>query len=429
MQNKYDVIVIGGGPAGMAAALAASKQGAKVLILERDYRLGGILNQCIHNGFGLHYFKTELTGPEYAYRFRSEVEKDRNVEVVLEAMVLSVTPDKKVTAICPSRGLFTAEGGAVVLAMGCRERTAGAIQMPGSRPAGIYTAGMAQRIMNIEGYKVGKKVVILGSGDIGLIMARRMTLEGAEVKAVVELMPYSNGLKRNIAQCLDDYGIPLYLSHTVTDIIGENGRLSKVIVSKVNGYDPIPGTEIEFDVDTLLLSVGLVPENELTRNAGIEIDKRTNGAVVDENNMTSVEGIFSCGNVLHVHDLVDFVTHESERAGKAAAEYLKAKAEHREESAEKPINLINGEFIGYTVPQKVTVSKVDKFIEVLFRVRAVLNNVNVVVKAGDTVLMSKAHEQMLPAEMEKLIIPKKMLEMANGKDITIGIEKIEKEGE
>ena len=273
-------------------------------------------------------------------------------------------------------------------------------------------------------------MLILGSGDIGLIMARRMTLEGAEVKAVVELMPYSNGLKRNIAQCLDDYNIPLYLSHTVTDIIGENGRLSKVIVSKVNGYDPIPGTEIEFDVDTLLLSVGLVPENELTRNAGIEIDRRTNGAIVDENNMTSVEGIFSCGNVLHVHDLVDFVTHESERAGKAAAEYLKAKAEQKTaEETEKPVNLINGDFIGYTVPQKVTVSKVDKFIEVLFRVRAVLKDVNVVVKAGDTVLMSKAHEQMLPAEMEKIIIPKKMLEMANGRDITIGIEKIEKEGE
>ena len=251
-----------------------------------------------------------------------------------------------------------------------------------------------------------------------------MTLEGAEVKAVVELMPYSNGLKRNIAQCLDDYGIPLYLSHTVTDIKGENGRLSKVIVSKVNGYDPIPGTEIEFDVDTLLLSVGLVPENELSRSAGVVLDKRTNGAIVDETMMTSIPGIFACGNVLHVHDLVDFVTHESERAGKAAAEYLKAQREGTaSEEAEAPIELHNGDFIGYTVPQKVTVSRVDKFIEVLFRVRAVLNNATVVVKAGDKVLMSKKHEQMLPAEMEKLIIPKKMLEMAEGQDIEIAVVK------
>lgn len=426
----YDLVVVGGGPAGLAAAEEAKKNGAgSVLIIERDKELGGILNQCIHSGFGLHVFKEQLSGPEYAQRFIDRLE-GTGIEVMIDTMVLAITPQKEVYAINEEKGYMKIDAGAIVLAMGCRERTRGAIAIPGERPSGIFTAGTAQRYINMEGYMVGKKVLILGSGDIGLIMARRMTLEGAEVKAVVELMPYSNGLKRNIAQCLDDYGIPLYLSHTVTDIKGENGRLSKVIVSKVNGYDPIPGTEIEFDVDTLLLSVGLVPENELTRNAGIEIDKRTNGAIVDENNMTSVEGIFSCGNVLHVHDLVDFVTHESERAGKAAAEYLKAKKEGKAEaSEEKPINLINGEAIGYTVPQKVTVSKVDKFIEVLFRVRAVLNNVNVVVKAGDTVLMSKTHEQMLPAEMEKIIIPKKMLEMANGRDITIGIEKIEKEGE
>ncbi|MGN0629093.1 MAG: NAD(P)/FAD-dependent oxidoreductase [Oscillospiraceae bacterium] len=419
----YDLVVMGGGPAGLAAAEEAKRNGAgSVLIIERDKELGGILNQCIHSGFGLHVFKEQLSGPEYAQRFIDRLE-GTGIEVKTDTMVLAVTPEKSIYAISEAEGYMKIDAGAIILAMGCRERTRGAIAIPGERPSGIFTAGTAQRYINIEGYMVGKKVLILGSGDIGLIMARRMTLEGAEVKAVVELMPYSNGLKRNIAQCLDDYGIPLYLSHTVTDIKGENGRLSKVIVSEVNGYDPIPGTEIEFDVDTLLLSVGLVPENELTRSAGIEIDKRTNGAVVNEDMMTSIEGIFACGNVLHVHDLVDFVTHESERAGKAAAEYLKAKKAGEKEEAEKPINLINGDFVGYTVPQKVTVSKVDKFIEVLFRVRAVLKNANVVVKCGDTVLMSKNHEQMLPAEMEKLIIPKKMLEMSGGKDIEICVVK------
>ncbi|MBQ5898093.1 MAG: FAD-dependent oxidoreductase, partial [Oscillospiraceae bacterium] len=346
------------------------------------------------------------------------------IEVKTDTMVLGITPEKSVFAISAAEGYMKIDAGAIVLAMGCRERTRGAIAIPGERPSGIFTAGAAQKYINMDGYMCGKKVLILGSGDIGLIMARRMTLEGAKVEAVVELMPYSNGLKRNIAQCLDDYGIPLYLSHTVTDIKGENGRLSKVIVSKVNGFDPIPGTEIEFDVDTLLLSVGLVPENELSRSAGVVLDKRTNGAIVDETMMTSIPGIFACGNVLHVHDLVDFVTHESERAGKAAAEYLKAQREGAAASeAEAPIELHNGDFIGYTVPQKVTVSKVDKFIEVLFRVRAVLNNATVVVKAGDKVLMSKKHEQMLPAEMEKLIIPKKMLEMAEGQDIEIAVVK------
>lgn len=419
----YDLVVVGGGPAGLAAAEEAQRNGINsILVIERDKELGGILNQCIHSGFGLHVFKEQLTGPEYAQRFIDRLE-GTGIEVMTDTMVLSITPDKSVYAISEKDGYMKIDAGAIILAMGCRERTRGAISIPGERPSGIFTAGTAQRYINMEGYMCGKKVLILGSGDIGLIMARRMTLEGAEVKAVVELMPYSNGLKRNIAQCLDDYGIPLYLSHTVTDIKGENGRLSKVIVSEVNGFDPIPGTEMEFDVDTLLLSVGLVPENELTRSAGIEIDGRTNGAIVGEDNMTSLEGVFACGNVLHVHDLVDFVTHESENAGKSAAMYLKSKKENTCPASETPVKLVNGNLIGYTVPQKVTVSHVDKFIEVLFRVRAVAKDVNVVVKCGNEVLMSKHHDQMLPAEMEKLIIPKAMLQKSNGQDITICVEK------
>ncbi len=416
---EYDLVVIGGGPAGLAAAEEAKKNGAgSVLIIERDRELGGILNQCIHSGFGLHVFKEQLTGPEYAQRFIDRLE-GAGIDVMTDTMVLNITPDKTVFAMNAEKGYMAIRAGAVVLAMGCRERTRGAIAIPGDRPSGIFTAGTAQRYINIEGYMVGKKVLILGSGDIGLIMARRMTLEGAEVKAVVELMPYSNGLKRNIAQCLDDYNIPLYLSHTVTDIKSENNRLSKVIVSEVNGFEPIPGTEMEFDVDTLLLSVGLIPENELSKSAGVEIDPRTSGAVVSENMMTSVDGIFACGNVLHVHDLVDFVTNESEKAGRAAAAYLAAKKSGSAEAVEAPIRLLNGTNVGYTVPQKVTVSKVDKFIEVLFRVKAVLKDATVVVRAGDTVLMTKTRDQMLPAEMEKLILPRKILDQAAGRDIII----------
>lgn len=416
---EYDLAVIGGGPAGLAAAEEAKKNGAgSVLIIERDKELGGILNQCIHSGFGLHVFKEQLTGPEYAQRFIDRL-ADTGIDVMTDTMVLNITPDKTVFAMSAERGYMAIRAGAVILAMGCRERTRGAIAIPGDRPSGIFTAGTAQRYINIEGYMVGKKVLILGSGDIGLIMARRMTLEGAEVKAVVELMPYSNGLKRNIAQCLDDYNIPLYLSHTVTDIKSENNRLSKVIVSEVKGFEPIPGTETEFDVDTLLLSVGLIPENELSKSAGVEIDPRTSGAVVSENMMTSVEGIFACGNVLHVHDLVDFVTNESEKAGRAAAAYLTAKRNGGGETTEAPIRLLNGTNVGYTVPQKVTVSRVDKFIEVLFRVRTVLKDATVVVRAGDTVLMTKTRDQMLPAEMEKLILPRKILDQAAGRDIII----------
>lgn len=391
-----DLVIIGGGPAGMSAAVSAYESGIKdILILERDSHLGGILQQCIHNGFGLHKFGEELTGPEYAARCEQKV-KQYGIQYKLNTMVLDIDADKNVTAVNNADGIFTVSTKAVILAMGCRERPKGALNIAGTRPAGIYSAGTAQKLVNMKGYMPGKDVVILGSGDIGLIMARRMTLEGAKVHAVCELMPYSGGLARNIEQCLNDFDIPLMLSHTVTQIHGKD-RVVGVTVAKV-GEDrkPVCGTERYIPCDTLLLSVGLIPENELTKKANVTLDRITNGAVVDQNRQTDIDGIFACGNVLHVHDLVDFVSDEAETAGKSAAEYIKSGLES---TVSIPIET-DGK-IRYTVPQKITQSKDTA---VFFRVSDVFRNASVVVKSGTETVFSKKLVKAAPGEMNRIVL-------------------------
>ncbi|MGV8145965.1 MAG: NAD(P)/FAD-dependent oxidoreductase [Alkaliphilus sp.] len=415
---NYDIVVVGGGPAGLAAAIEASKSGiTSILVVERDRELGGILNQCIHNGFGLHIFKEELTGPEYAERFIDEFRKLK-IEYKLNTMVLNINEDKTMKLVSSEDGLVDIKAKAIILAMGCRERTRGAINIPGTRPAGIFSAGTAQRFVNMEGYMPGKKVVILGSGDIGLIMARTMVWEGAKVSAVVELMPYSGGLTRNIVQCLDDFDIPLLLNHTIVNIKGDE-RLGGVTVAEVDSNKKaIKGTEKFFECDTLLLSVGLIPENELSINVGVELDMKTGGPRVNESMETSVAGIFACGNVLHVHDLVDWVTEESRKTGKSAAKYV------NEQLLEdgRTIETRAGKGISYIVPHKLRIENVEGKIDIYLRVDNIYEDAILLIKTDGKIIKRIKKKHLAPGEMESVSISIEDI-LSEETKLTVEIEK------
>lgn len=408
IEKNYDIVIIGGGPAGLASAISAYDNGVKdVLILEREDRVGGILNQCIHNGFGLTRFKESLTGPEYAYRYAVEVEK-RKIQTLVKTTVLSIEKDKTILAINEEKGVITIKAKAIILAMGCRERSKGALNIAGSRPSGIFSAGTAQKYVNVKGYMPGKEVVILGSGDIGLIMARRMTLEGAKVKAVCEIMPYSSGLKRNVVQCLNDFNIPLYLSHTITKIHGKD-RVSGVTISKVDEKKrPIPNTEMYFDCDTILFSVGLIPENELSKGLGVPLSPKTKGAIVYQDRQTLVDGVFACGNVLHVHDLVDFVSEESALAGINASNYVKEGSKKREE-----IDCVSGKNIGYVLPQKID-KNIKGDVKIYFRVTGAFKNVKITLENDGKIIKEKNKKVVLPGEMEYIILKEKEVQGLKG---------------